>query len=454
MSRNLFPALGALLALGILMAAPFAGLAEAQGTVMGTHTPLFPDAPVGVPYEVNVIDYLPDVIPVQNKDHTYTPAELLTRSDVRAVYLEVANPATWLDSDGTYLHFGQDMPKLPMDSEGIWVRGTPPTMGTYQARVQIIVDRGAEKDILTVAPGYSALTATINVVEPPTPYTVTLISDPAPTSISTSAGTVTLTNGVGTILGGTIMQAPDLQRERQILHRWTDAAGNIYDWSKPVSSDLTLTADWREHYSVAIDGNKATVTLAPGLPTEYTTHQINWGDNTVNSELTHLYAATGDYTITVSSGQWGTWVSSSTTVSVETVTVPTYTVTFNPAGGSVVPGQTVESGHLATEPAAPTRDGYNFTGWLKDGQRYDFSTPVTGNLYLSAGWEAVAPGGDDKDKDEEQGHDLLLIALAVLSLISLAITLLTRSPYAIALTIILALVELALLALGISGVIA
>mgnify|MGYP000942768075 CR=1 FL=1 len=33
--RNLFPALGALLALGILMAAPFAGLAEAQPTVVG-----------------------------------------------------------------------------------------------------------------------------------------------------------------------------------------------------------------------------------------------------------------------------------------------------------------------------------------------------------------------------------------------------------------------------------
>jgi uncharacterized repeat protein (TIGR02543 family) len=275
-----------------------------------------------------------------------------------------------------------------------------------------------------------------------------------PTSISTSAGTVTLTNGVGTILGGTVMQAPDLQRERQILHRWTDAAGNTYDWSKPVTSDLTLTADWRDHYSVVVEGNRATVTLSPSLPTEYTTHQINWGDNTVNSELTHLYAATGDYTITVSSDQWGTWVSSSTTVSVETVTVPTYTVTFDPAGGSAVPSQTVEKGKTATEPAAPTRQGYTFQGWYKDTALYDFSTPVTGNLYLSASWTPVPPSDDDDKDDENEPNSLLLILLTALTIISLAITLFTRSPYAFALTVVLALIELALLTGALAGVIA
>ena len=60
---------------------------------------------------------------------------------------------------------------------------------------------------------------------------------------------------------------------------------------------------------------------------------------------------------------------------------------------------------------------------------------------------------DDKD-DDEPANNLLLILLTVLTVISLAITLFTRSPYAFGLTVILALIELALLMLGISGVIA
>lgn len=48
---------------------------------------------------------------------------------------------------------------------------------------------------------------------------------------------------------------------------------------------------------------------------------------------------------------------------------------------------------------------------------------------------------------------LLLIALTVLTIISLALTLFTRSPYAFGVTIALALVEIVLLMLGLAGVI-
>lgn len=106
---------------------------------------------------------------------------------------------------------------------------------------------------------------------------------------------------------------------------------------------------------------------------------------------------------------------------------------------------------MAIEPAAPTRPGYNFTGWYLDGKLYDFNTPVTGDLYLSAGWEAVTV--DDKD-DDEPANNLLLILLTVLTIISLAITLFTRSPHAFALTVVLALIELALLTGALAGVIA
>ena len=64
----------------------------------------------------------------------------------------------------------------------------------------------------------------------------------------------------------------------------------------------------------------------------------------------------------------------------------TYTVTFDSAGGSTVPAQTVISGQTATQPAAPTKGVDIFGGWTLNGAAYDFSTPVTGDITLVAQW--------------------------------------------------------------------
>ena len=76
----------------------------------------------------------------------------------------------------------------------------------------------------------------------------------------------------------------------------------------------------------------------------------------------------------------------------------THKVTFDAAGGSAVAAQTVADGGCATEPAAPTRAGYSFKGWTLDGAAYDFATPVTGDLTLTATWEK---NGDDPDVDPD-----------------------------------------------------
>jgi len=66
--------------------------------------------------------------------------------------------------------------------------------------------------------------------------------------------------------------------------------------------------------------------------------------------------------------------------------VTTYTVTFDSDGGSEVAAQEVEEGETATEPEAPTKDGYTFGEWQLDGQAYDFSTAVTADITLTATW--------------------------------------------------------------------
>ena len=58
-----------------------------------------------------------------------------------------------------------------------------------------------------------------------------------------------------------------------------------------------------------------------------------------------------------------------------------YTVTFNSNGGSDVTTQYVNYNDTAQIPAEPSRTGYSFAGW-----NYNFSTPVTGNIEITASW--------------------------------------------------------------------
>lgn len=75
-----------------------------------------------------------------------------------------------------------------------------------------------------------------------------------------------------------------------------------------------------------------------------------------------------------------------------------YTVTFVTEEGMLVEEQTVEENTCASEPQAPTRDGFEFAGWYTDkelNEKYDFDTPVTAKTYLYAAWESV----NDTEKD-------------------------------------------------------
>ena len=74
--------------------------------------------------------------------------------------------------------------------------------------------------------------------------------------------------------------------------------------------------------------------------------------------------------------------------------VQSHTVTFDPQGGSTVPTQTVPHNQHAVEPKSPTRPGKIFGGWYKapnEPNPYDFATPVTADITLTARWEEPTP---------------------------------------------------------------
>ena len=101
-----------------------------------------------------------------------------------------------------------------------------------------------------------------------------------------------------------------------------------------------------------------------------------------------------------------TWEGSYEMELIQGVEVPTYQVSFDSNGGTDVAAQTVQVGKLATEPAAPTREGFAFAGWLLDGEKYDFSTPVTGSLTLVASWtKDVEPEGTDPQPEDGDTAD-------------------------------------------------
>ena len=66
----------------------------------------------------------------------------------------------------------------------------------------------------------------------------------------------------------------------------------------------------------------------------------------------------------------------------------TCTVRFDSDGGSDVAAQNVAFGDIAQEPVPPTKAGNIFAGWFLGEQVYDFQTPVTASITLTARWTA------------------------------------------------------------------
>ena len=72
--------------------------------------------------------------------------------------------------------------------------------------------------------------------------------------------------------------------------------------------------------------------------------------------------------------------------------VSTYTVKFESNGGSTVKAITVNKNAVATEPTAPTKEGFKFDGWYTDKElttAYDFTAKVTKNFTLYAKWTEI-----------------------------------------------------------------
>ena len=71
------------------------------------------------------------------------------------------------------------------------------------------------------------------------------------------------------------------------------------------------------------------------------------------------------------------------------VTDGTFAVRFDTDGGSEIEPTMVEHSHTVRPPSDPEKSGHTFTGWYLGGEKYNFDTPITAPLTLTAEWEKV-----------------------------------------------------------------
>ena len=178
---------------------------------------------------------------------------------------------------------------------------------------------------------------------------------------------------------------------------WT-LKGEAYDFTKPVTADIVLVAQWK-----ANQGVKAyrVVFMALGGTPEPPVQLVAEGkqaqqpadpakDGFTFQEWT-LEGATYSFTEAVTKDivLRAKWNANSG--------VTKRTVTFMALGGAFADGSdvqkfTVKDGGTVLEPTAPVKEGYTLTGWTKDGNtKYNFANAVNADLVLYAMWEKKDP---------------------------------------------------------------
>ncbi|MBR5577742.1 MAG: beta-N-acetylglucosaminidase domain-containing protein, partial [Lachnospiraceae bacterium] len=82
-------------------------------------------------------------------------------------------------------------------------------------------------------------------------------------------------------------------------------------------------------------------------------------------------------------------ITSSITLTARWTEIVYHTVSFNSMGGSEVGSVRVEDKEKVSKPSDPTKEGSRFAGWYLEETAYDFTSPVTESITLTARWTEI-----------------------------------------------------------------
>ena len=303
-------------------------------------TPVAPDAPDKEGYTFK--GWNSEIVAVTNQPQTYT-----------AVYEIHKYTVTWVNDDDKVLETDENVAygTIPTYDGPTPVAQNTEAGKTYTFIGWTPVVGAANKDVTYTATYSNATTI----------YTV---------AFDANGGSPVADATVGH--GETITANTTTTREGYRFNGWY-LDGEAFNLATPITGNITLKADWVKQVTVTFDSGVAAQTMdVNSTATEPTDPKRDgfvfdgwYNDNTKYAFETPV---TEDITLTA---KW----------------LEEFTVTFNSNGGTAVESQTIVEGQKATEPAAPTKSGYDFKGWYVGNAEYNFDTVVNGNVTLTAKWE-------------------------------------------------------------------
>lgn len=191
-----------------------------------------------------------------------------------------------------------------------------------------------------------------------------------------------------TVQSGSMATKPtDPTRDGYYFWCWYTEDGYWFDFNTSITRDITLTAQWDERrYTVTFDSDDGS-SGGGYYYIQVTTYgnKIEKPDDPIKTGYTFAgwvddngYYFDFDTPITRDFALTATWQTA-------------YKITFYNNGGSEIDPQYAGYGDKIEEPEPPINEGYTFEGWYtEDGNLFDFDTPITGDITLTARWKPIS----------------------------------------------------------------
>lgn len=172
-----------------------------------------------------------------------------------------------------------------------------------------------------------------------------------------------------------------------------DASQTLVSSNMPITADTKLQAKWEKGIWLTYDANAGTDTVdnlpAAHKPEKNATFVVSSMEPTRTGYMFLGWSLNKDATVAAYVGG-DTITNNGESFTLYAIwQINTCTVTFDSNGGSAVNPQTVNYGAKATKPTDPTRDGYAFLGWYNGNTAFDFDTPITDAITLTAKWQQL-----------------------------------------------------------------
>ncbi|MBQ3768794.1 MAG: leucine-rich repeat protein [Prevotella sp.] len=174
------------------------------------------------------------------------------------------------------------------------------------------------------------------------------------------------------------------------------SGGNDSGTIKGCTCAATINGTEASGHNACYLGGIAGSASGAGGPTPYLTDNLFTGaiggylDKYIGAIVGRSNDASLTNNIYTSTGFGGIGAASSSTGADGVGASRPYSVTFDENGGTAVPDLEVALGTVISAPAT-TREGYTLTGWKNGSTDFDFSTPVTSDLELTAQWVEKIP---------------------------------------------------------------